>query len=242
MVLLGIVDHGAVELLGEDVAQHADREVGLLEDHGRGLHLPAALLDDLVQLVQVREVALEVGLRGALRRGPDDHAAVALVELLQQLALAVALLVGQPPAGADAAALGHVDEIPAGDRELHRQARALRLQGILDDLDEDLLLGLDQLVDAAALAVAAARDVQLADLPVAVLLGDRAGVALTAAAARGALRFEYGDTGFTRVDRDDDSLLQVGLTSQERVARGERSAALIYNAGALVLEESRAWT
>jgi hypothetical protein len=36
-VLLGIVDHRALEVRGEDVAHDADREVGLLEDQrGRG--------------------------------------------------------------------------------------------------------------------------------------------------------------------------------------------------------------
>jgi hypothetical protein len=156
-VLLGVVDHGAVELLGQHVAQDADREVGLLEDQGGGLDLLGAALHHLVQLVQVVEVALEVALARALCRRAHDHAAVALVELLQQLALAVALVVRQPARGADAGAARHVDEVAPGDRQLHRKPRALRLQGVLDDLDEDLLLGLDQLVDPPALAVTAAR-------------------------------------------------------------------------------------
>ena len=52
---------------------------------------------------------------------------------------------------------GHVHEVAAGDRELHRQARALRLERVLDDLDDDLVAGLQHLRDALALrAVAAA--------------------------------------------------------------------------------------
>ncbi len=51
---------------------------------------------------------------------------------------------------------GHVDEVAAGDRELHRQARALRLERVLDRLDEDLLAGLEQLGDPLALAAGAA--------------------------------------------------------------------------------------
>ena len=77
--------------LREDVAQHADREVGLLEDQRRRLDVLGAPLQHLVELVQVVEVALEVRLARALGGGADDHAAVALVELLQQLALPVAL-------------------------------------------------------------------------------------------------------------------------------------------------------
>ena len=156
-MLLGVVDHGALELLREHVAQHADREIRLLEDEGGRLDLAGAALHDLGELVEVIEVALEVVLGRALRGGAHDDAAVALVELLQELSLPVALGVGQPAAGADARALRHVDEVPPGDRELHRKAGALRLQGVLDHLDEDLLLGLDQLGDRAALAVAAPR-------------------------------------------------------------------------------------
>ena len=72
------------------------------------------------------------------------------------LAQPLALLVVEPARDADALALGHVDEVAAGDRELHRQARALRLQRVLDRLDEDLLARLEQLGDALALAAGAA--------------------------------------------------------------------------------------
>src|SRR5918999_555561 len=71
-------------------------------------------------------------------------------------AQAVALLVLEPARHADAVALRHVHEVAAGDRELHRQARALRLQRILDRLDEDLLPRLQQLGDPLALAPAPA--------------------------------------------------------------------------------------
>ena len=108
--------------------------------------------------MEVGEVALEVVLLSALGGRAHDHAALALVDLREQLSLAVALGVGKPAARADAGALRHVDQVAAGDRELHRKARALRLQGVLDHLNEDLLLGLDELVDAAALAVPAARN------------------------------------------------------------------------------------
>src|ERR687896_2476909 len=71
-------------------------------------------------------------------------------------AQAVALLVLEPARHADAVALRHVHEVAAGDRELHRQARALRLQRILDRRDEDLLPRLQQLGDPLALAPAPA--------------------------------------------------------------------------------------
>ncbi len=154
-MLARVVDDRALELLGEDVAHHAHRQVGLLEDHGRRGGLLGALGQHLVQLVQVLDLALEVGLLRALGGGADDGAAVAELEALGGLAQPVALLVVQAPRHADALALGHVDQVAAGDRELHRQARALGLERVLDGLDQDLLAGLEQLGDALALAAGA---------------------------------------------------------------------------------------
>ena len=62
---------------------------------GRGALLDAPL-EHLVELEQVLQLALEVRARGAVRRGADDRAAAAEVELLGLLAQAVALLVLQP--------------------------------------------------------------------------------------------------------------------------------------------------
>ena len=59
---------------------------------------------------------------------------------------------------ADALAGGRVDHVAPGDRELHRQPRALGLQRVLDDLHDDLLARLEQVGDlrAALLGGAAA--------------------------------------------------------------------------------------
>src|SRR5207248_6652350 len=110
-----------------------------------------------VELLQVLDVALEVGLARPLRGGADDHPALPPVDVLKELSLALALGVGQAPGGADPAAERHVDQIAPGDRELHREPRPLRLQGVLDYLDEHLLPGPDQLVDAPSPATSAAR-------------------------------------------------------------------------------------
>ena len=78
------------------------------------------------------------------------------MDVLEQLALTLPLGLAEPAARPDSPTLRHVDEVAAGDRELHREPRSLRLQRVLDDLDQDLLAGLDQLVDSPALAAAAA--------------------------------------------------------------------------------------
>ncbi len=111
----------------------------------------------LVQLLQVADLTHEVGFFGAVGGGADDQPAGAFVGTIDHLPQPVALFVGESAADADAAAVGRVDEVTAGDREVHREPRALRLQRILDDLDEDLLSRLDQLVDATAAAATALR-------------------------------------------------------------------------------------
>ena len=177
MVRLRLVDHGLLEVLGEDVAHDADRQVGLLE-HERGrLGLAHPLLEHVVELEEVLQLALEVRSRGAVRRGADDRAAAAEVELLGLLAQAVALGVLEPARHADALAGRRVDHVAAGDRDLHRQPGALGLQRVLDDLDDDLLPGREQVGDARAGAGAAAaagllhpRDDDLVDVQEAVLL------------------------------------------------------------------------
>jgi hypothetical protein len=66
LVLLGVVDHRALEVLGEDVAHHAHRQVGLLEDQARRGRRLDALVEDLVELEEVLQLALEVLALGAV--------------------------------------------------------------------------------------------------------------------------------------------------------------------------------
>jgi hypothetical protein len=89
--------------------------------------------------------------------GADDQPARTLVGAVDHLAQAVALGFGEPPADADAASLRRVDEVAAGDREVHREPGALRLQRVLDRPARGSPARLDQLVDAAAAAAAALR-------------------------------------------------------------------------------------
>jgi len=138
-------------------SQDADREVGLLEDHRRGLAVLGATLQHLVQLLQVADLPYEVRFLGAVGGGANDQAAGPLVGAVDHLAQAIALFVGEPAADADPRALRREDQVPAGDRDVHREPRALRLQGVLDHLNEDLLSGFDQLVDPAAAAAPALR-------------------------------------------------------------------------------------
>ena len=78
----------------------------------------------------------------------------------------------------DALAVGRVDHVATGDREVHGEPRALGLERILDHLDDDLLAGLEHVRDLAAVAGSApaaprgvhAREHDLVDVQKAVLL------------------------------------------------------------------------
>ena len=155
--LLRGVDDRLLELAEEDVAQDPHRQVGLLEDEGRALGLLGAPLQHVVEALQVGDLAHEVGFFRPVGGGADDQPARALVGAVDHLAQPVALGVGEPPADPDAAALRRVDEVAAGDRDVHREPRSLALQRVLDYLDEDLLAGFDQLVDPASGTAAALR-------------------------------------------------------------------------------------
>ena len=156
MVLLLVVDDRALEVGREDVAHDTHRQVGLLEDQIRRLGLGHARHEHLVQLVQVLQLAFEVLALGSVRGGPDDRPALAEVELGGLPAQALALRVLQAPGDADALAGGGVDHVAPGDRQIHRQARALGLQRVLDHLHDDLLARLEQLGDLLLRAAAAA--------------------------------------------------------------------------------------
>ena len=112
------------------------------------------------------------------------------------------------------------DDEAAGERDLGRQPRALRLHRVLDGLDEDLLVALEEVLDlAAAAALELGRD-DLVDVQEAVLLeadlderGLHAredvvdGALVDVARDRAALGALEVDLGGTAVLDDGDSLL-----------------------------------
>jgi hypothetical protein len=155
-VLLGIVDHGAFELGREDVAYDPDREIGLLEDQGGGGRLLDAVGEHLAELEQIQQLSLEIGALGALCRGADDRPGTLEVELGGLLAQPLAFLLLEAARHADALAVGGVDHVAPGDREVHGQPGALGLERVLDDLHDDLLPGLEHVRDVAPVAGATA--------------------------------------------------------------------------------------
>src|SRR5262249_31472793 len=193
-----VVDDRALEVLGEEVADDAERQLRLLVDERGRAHFPIVLLDLVPQALQEDEVALDVLGARSLGRGADDDSALGQVELLEDVAQARALVVLQPARDAEPFAARDEDHEAAGERDLGRQARALRLHRVLDRLDEDLLsprqevgdlplaaaleLGADDLVDEQEPVLLEA-DVDerglhagedVVDLPLVDVAGDRA--------------------------------------------------------------------
>src|SRR5581483_3873442 len=122
-----VVDEQALEALGEEVARHAQRQLGLLVDEARRRRGLRARLDRLPEPLEELEVALDV-LRGGTRgRGADDHAAALRGDLLDDRLEAVPLLVLEPAGHAEPLAVRDEDDEAAGQRDLRGQPGALRL-------------------------------------------------------------------------------------------------------------------
>ena len=163
-----------VDVLRHPVADDPHHQVGLLVDAARRGEVAARGLHVLVGAEQDAQVLHERAVRGALAGRADDEPAVLrdeLLEAVEDLLEALALL-GVADLARDAAeraaalgaVAGHEDEVSAGDRERGGDARALRADRALGDLDRDDRAGgeaLGDLLVGEALA---------AGLPAAVLL------------------------------------------------------------------------
>ena len=174
---------------------------------------------------------------------------------LDDVAQADALVVLEPARDAEALAARDEDDEAAGERDLGREPRALRLHRVLDGLDEDLLVALEEVLDlAAAAALELGRD-DLVDVEEAVLLeadlderglharedvvdgalvdvaGDRAALGALEVDLGGPVVLEDGDALLADVDRDEE--LALGL--------GKRRAALRLAAPGLLAGALERW-
>ena len=123
--------------------------------HERGR---AQVLALLAHLVPEAEEELDVGgellLRLVLRHGADDEAGARRPVAIDQLAEpAPLLLVLDAARDPDVVHRRHEDEVPAGQRDVAGDARALAADGILHHLHEDLVALLEEVLDLGAAAV-----------------------------------------------------------------------------------------
>src|SRR5262249_38995851 len=154
----------------------------------------------------------------------------------------------EPARDAEPVAVRDVDDEAAGQRDLGREPRALRLHRVLDGLDEDRLAALDQVLDLARAAAALELGADdLVDVEEAVLLeadlderrlhprqhvvdgaevdvaGDRAALGTLEVDLGDDVVLEDGDALLAGVDRDEE--LAAGLR-QRRAPRGSSSSGL----------------
>ena len=131
------------------VAQDALDQPGVVKDQGGGLQGVGALLDIGPQIQQHAEIGAEFFFRRALGGGADDKPARGFAALVNQNPLeALALFVGGDlAADADMRDGGHEDQEAAGEGYVRGDARALLGNGLLGDLDQNLLVGLEQVAD-----------------------------------------------------------------------------------------------
>jgi hypothetical protein len=145
VVVLGIDPDGG-EVAADLISQDALDQPQIVIDERRGLGGVGALLDLAPQIQQEAQVGAELFFGCALGGGADDESAGGLAALVDENALeALALLVGGDlAADADVGDGGHEDQEAAGQRDVRGDARALLGDGLLGDLDENLLSGLSR--------------------------------------------------------------------------------------------------
>ncbi len=242
-----VVDPRAEEVAREEVTDDAQRELGLLVDERRRLGALCLRLDRLPQPLEEDEVALDVlGGRALGGRAHDDPAALR-IEVLDDVLQTVALGVLEPSRDAGALPVRDVDEEAAGQRDLGREPRALRLHRILDRLHHDRLAALDQVLDLArALPALELRADDLVDVEEPVLLepdlderglharqdvvddaqvdvaGDRAALRALEVDLGDAIVLEDRDALLADVDRDDE----LALRRRQRCTLGGRPSAV----------------
>jgi hypothetical protein len=152
-VLRAVVDDHLAELRREVVAHDPEHQVEVAVQQAPARGAPLVDLDVGPQAQQVVHVAADLAVGRRLRDRADDEAGARRAHLVDQLAQALALaLAGDPPRDADVADRRHEHDVAARQRDVRGDARALAGDRVLDDLDQDLLAGADQLGDVGVLA------------------------------------------------------------------------------------------
>ena len=242
-----VVDEQALEVVGEQVSDDAQGQLGLLVEERRRLLGLCACLDLLPEALQEDEIAFDVFRGCALGGGADDDAPLLDLERLEDVAQTDPLAVLEPAGDAEALAARDVDHETTRQRDLRRQSRPLRLHRVLDRLDEDVLAAADQILDLLAVAPALELgDDDLVDVEEAVLLEpdldegclharedvvddtlvhvarDRAALWALEVDLGDLVVLEHGDPLLADVDGDEE----LALRGRQRRATGRGSASL----------------
>ena len=153
LVRAGALDDQLAEVFVEQVADDPDDQVGLLVELHRRATGGDLRLDALPLRRQPRDVAFELVFGGSLGGRTHDHAGALGDQPLEDVAETLALDVGELAADAGRVAVRHVDEVPAGQRDVARQPSALVADRVLGDLHEHRVAGLQRVLDRAGPAL-----------------------------------------------------------------------------------------
>src|ERR1035437_1530431 len=148
VVFLGIYPDGG-EVAADLISQDPLDQPQIVIDQGRGVRGVGALLDLRPEIEQEAQCGAQLLFGRALGGGADDESAGGLAAFVDENPLeALALLIGGDfAADANVGDGGHEDQEAAGEGEVRGDARALLGDGLLGDLDEKLLSGLEQVAD-----------------------------------------------------------------------------------------------
>ena len=144
-----VVDQHLLDVRVQEVADDAQRDVGLGVEEHRRLGQPAALLQRLPEALEEGEVAGDLAGRGPRGGRADDEAAALERQRVADRAQARALVVGQALGDAHTLPVGHEHHEAPGQRELHGEAHALGAHRVLRGLHHHLVAALEQLGDLA---------------------------------------------------------------------------------------------
>ena len=150
-----VVDHHGPVLPVELLAEDPDRQLGLPVEQARGVGALGLGLNDVPLLEQGRDVTLELLGRHALGGGAHDHAVAGGLHLVDDPTQPAPLVVAQTLGDAEGARIGHQDGEAARQRDLLGQAGTLGPDGVLRDLAQDGLAGLEDVLDPRLLGGAA---------------------------------------------------------------------------------------
>ena len=143
-----VVDDQLVDILAKIVTHETQRNIDF-GMNGRRRHSGLAALDHTLPLIfEQREVTLQLDEFCTTRsRAHDQTATKTRCQLLDELAQTIALAVGKALRDTATLAVRHVDQEPARQRHVHRDAGALGLHRVLRHLHEQRLATLDEVLD-----------------------------------------------------------------------------------------------
>ncbi len=141
-----VIDPGLLHCKGECVADRAQDRTQLVVDEIGGVGSICCGLDLSPELDEIASIRLQLNLTLSLSRGADDPTTPAEF-VNHRLEPSTLVVVGDPSRDTELIHCWHVDQKASGQGDVSRQPSALCADGVLHDLDEDLLSLAEEIAD-----------------------------------------------------------------------------------------------